>query len=123
MKNTKERMPFKLRLKNLKYKIKLFFKYRLFPKKEYIKSLEYRRDEVISRAKHFANRTFPDHLLEEPMANMIKWVVEPHIQDHYDVYNPVPDTDDRGAERAVMKIMELREKIEKKGLNEGTNDS
>jgi len=87
-------------------------------KKKLNKELMRRRDEVIERYKHACARTFPDHLLEEPMAILFEWIITPHIKKEYVKYRHVPPESDRGAENAVYKIMEVREKLnEESGKN------
>lgn len=95
-------------------RIKTFFKDRFRSKNWYVEELEKRLKEVINRAQHIAKRTFPDWLLDKPFNELIYWVIEPHIKIKWIPYIHTKPEEDRGAERAVFKIMELRQKLDQK---------
>ena len=85
--------------------------------KHFIKDLQVRISEVIHRGKHACNHTFPDEYLERPFEDLIEWVLTPHIKATFTHYDYISPEMERGAERAVQKIMELRERFEQKGTN------
>jgi len=93
-------------------KIKKWFNRNFRTWERFSDELQKRIDEVIFRAKHACQRTFPDKYLETPFEDLIEWIITPHIKKEYEHYNYVNPEMDRGAERAVQKIMELREKFE-----------
>ena len=94
-------------------KIKAWYKKTFNFWRRFSDELDKRKDEVIHRALSVCNRTFPDELLEQPFDTMIEWIIEPHIKKIYTPFIYIDSNEDRGAERAVLKIMELREKLGK----------
>jgi len=80
---------------------------------KFILELERRREEVVNRARHAADHTFPDHLLELPITELFKWIIDPHIEPIYKEYKYIKSEIERSAEHAVYNIMDLREKLQK----------
>jgi len=73
--------------------------------KAILSQLMERKDEVIKRAISVANRTLPDYLVDMSMADILEWIITPHIHAKYEPYIITKDAQERGALRAVHSIL------------------
>ena len=81
--------------------------------KKLIKELIKRRDEVIKRAVMIANKKIPEYLLVVQLADLIEWIIKPHIREQYSDYKKPVDKEVRGFQRLLQKITMKGEKYEK----------
>ena len=82
--------------------------------KRLIKELVKRRDEVAKRAKMVANKRIPEHLIDSQLAEIMEWIVQPHIVAEYDNYNKPSNTEVRGFQKILQKILKRSKNDNKK---------
>lgn len=70
-----------------------------------IKELINRRDEVIKRAKNLANRQIPQEFMDKDFPDIIEWVIIPHISESYQPYKKVEDDEVRGFSKLMGKLI------------------
>lgn len=75
-----------------------------------IEDLIKRREEVILRAKMIANKDVPESLINTGFADVIKWMITPHIEPTYEPYNQPEDSEVRGFQNTLMKILKAFKK-------------
>lgn len=93
-------------------RIKEWFRRKFIYNTPMVKRLGAQITEVLTRALYTINRKFPDWLLDKEFPDLIEWIVEPHLSEEWNEYIYVPPEEDRGAERAVQKILEMKDKID-----------
>ena len=81
--------------------------------KKLIKELIKRRDEVIRRAVMIANKKIPEYLLEVQLAELIEWIIKPHIMEEYTTYNKPSDSKVRGFQKLLQKVTSKAETYDK----------
>ena len=81
--------------------------------KKLIKELIKRRDEVTKRAVMIANKKIPEYLLEVQLAELIEWIIKPHIMEEYTTYNKPSDSKVRGFQKLLQKVTSKAGKYEK----------
>ena len=72
-----------------------------------------RRDEVIKRAVMIANKKIPEYLLEVQLAELIEWIIKPHIMEEYTTYNKPSDSKVRGFQKLLQKVTSKAETYDK----------
>ena len=81
--------------------------------KKLIKELIKRRNEVIKRAVMIANKKIPEYLLEVQLAELIEWIIKPHIMEEYTTYNKPSDSKVRGFQKLLQKVTSKAETYDK----------
>ena len=72
--------------------------------KSLIKELVKRRNEVIERAKLIANKKIPENLITLQLADVIEWIIKPHIKEDYSEYIEASDVEVRGFQKLLQKV-------------------
>ena len=81
--------------------------------KKLIKELIKRRDEVVKRAAMIANKKIPEYLLEVQLADLIEWIIKPHIREQYSDYKKPSDSKVRGFQKLLQKVTSKAETYDK----------
>lgn len=85
--------------------------------KRLIVELAKRRDEVIQRAILIANKKIPEELIDLQLADLMEWVIKPHIKESYTSYNKPSDSEVRGFQKLLQKVTNKAGKYDRKKTN------
>lgn len=78
--------------------------------KKLINELVKRREEVIRRAILIANKDIPENLIDCQLAEILEWMIEPHIKEEFIEYKKPSDKEVRGFQKVLQKVISIWKK-------------